>query len=64
MILPNHEQCKLVVAEILAEPKSFTGYLVDWAGSNVRREEFTHKQRELIHKWCREYDFDCMKGYT
>lgn len=63
MILPNHAQCALIVAEILADSKQFSSYMVEWATSNEERSFFTDKQRELVHRWCQEYEFDCMKGY-
>lgn len=64
MILPNDEQCRLVIAEILEGPQdAYVAFAWEFAESNERRVAFTDRQKEVIHNLCYQYEFKCMKGY-
>lgn len=63
MILPNHEQCKLIIQEMNDDPDQFTDWEQEFAASNAKRDFFTDRQREIIHSFCYKYDFECMKGH-
>lgn len=55
MIIPNNYRCKEVI-EVLADEPSLTDWESNFVHSNLKREEFTDAQREVIANLMDKYD--------
>ena len=55
MILPDDERC-VQVMEALANEPNLSAWEHDFISSNLDREEFTDKQKEVIERLIKKYE--------
>jgi hypothetical protein len=60
MILLSDEDCKNVIAEManMDELNAFERSFVD---SNIGRQTFSDRQKEIVSEFAEKYDFDCLR---
>jgi hypothetical protein len=57
MILPNNDQCRRVMDELKDEP-ALTEWEYEFITSNLRRTEFTDRQKEVVARLMEKYQCD------